>query len=123
METRPTTPLAESDLEEKLRHLSEPARQAFQHFRAGGRPEDLDAVVYAILEDFIPRKPAPSLATCPGDTKLMDDLGYDSLAITEIVFFMEDLFGISISNDEILKVRTIEDLRRFVRKKVSARAA
>lgn len=123
MDTHPTTPLVDSDVEEKLRHLSEPARQAFLRFRAGGKPDELDAVVYAILEDFIPHKPAPSLATCPGGTRLMDDLGYDSLAITEIVFFMEDLFGISISNDEILQVRTLEDLRRFVRKKVSARAA
>ncbi len=123
MDPRPTTPAAVPNIEEKLRHLPAPAQAAYRRFQTERKPDDLDVVIFAILEDFVPRRPAPALATFPGDTPLMDGLGFDSLAITEIVFFVEDLFGISITNEEILKVRTLDDLRRFVRHKVSARAA
>lgn len=123
MDPRPTTPAAAPDIEDKLRHLPAPARAAFRRFQSERRAEDLDVVIFAVLEDFVPRRPAPALATFPGDTPLIEGLGFDSLAITEIVFFVEDLFGISISNEEIVRVRTLDDLRRFIRQKVSARAA
>lgn len=124
METRPppATPVTPPvDLEDKLRHLPLDARAAFRRFQADGTTADLDLVVFAILEDFIPKKTGQALAALPGDTPLMDGLGFDSLAITEIIFFAEDLFGISISNEEILKVRTVDDLRLFIRRKVAAK--
>ena len=78
-------------------------------------------MIFAILEDFIPRTPPGGpLAAQLGGTRLVDDLGFDSLAITEVVFFIEDLFGISIANKEIIQVRTLDDLRSFVRSKVTA---
>ncbi len=123
MDPSPSASTAAPDVEEKLRYLPEPARAAFRRFRSGGDPADLDPVVCAILQDFCPRKPAPDVAALPGATPLIDGLGFDSLAITEIIFFAEDLFGISISNEEILQVRTIDDLRDFIRRKVTTRPA
>jgi acyl carrier protein len=57
-------------------------------------------------------------AAWPDDTRLVDDLGFDSLATIETVFFIEDLFQISVSNDEIMTVRTVGDLRRFLKSKL-----
>ena len=54
------------------------------------------------------------------DARLVEDLGFDSLATIETVFFFEDLFRISVSNDEIARVKTLGDLRRFVRGKLEA---
>lgn len=116
-------------------HISLPARApgspplppaiqaACLSFQASGEPAALDAVVLAILADFVPREPARPLAELPGDTTLIEQLGFDSLAITEVVFFAEDLFGISITNEEIVQVRTLDDLRGFIRRKVAARAS
>ena len=103
---------------ESLRHLPPSARNAFERFQTGGDPAALAPVINAILEDFIPKPPVQPFAEMPGGTRLIDDLGYDSLAITELVFFTEELFGISISNEEIIKVRTLDDLRAFVGSKV-----
>ena len=105
--------------EESLRHLPEAAQAAFARFAAEGNPVALDPIMFAILDDFIPKTPVRPLAELPGDTRLIDDLGFDSLAITEVVFFTEDLFGIAITNEEIVRVRTLADLRRFIQLKVT----
>jgi len=112
-----------SDQEDRIRHLSAEAQAAFRRFLADGDAAELDPVVLAILEDFIPRTAVLPLSRQPGTTRLIEDLGFDSLAITEVVFCAEDLFGITISNDEIIQVRTLDDLRGFIRRKVAARPA
>ena len=115
--------LPATDQEDRIKHLPAGARAAFQRFQSTGEPAALDPVIFAILEDFVPRPPAQPLAELPGDTRLIDDLGFDSLAITEVVFFTEDLFGISITNEEIVRVRSLADLRGFIHAKVAARPA
>ncbi len=112
-----------SDQEDRIRHLSAEAQAAFRRFQAEGDALGLDPVILSILEDFIPHTLAVPLAQQPGGIRLIEDLGFDSLAITEVVFFAEDLFGITISNEEIVQVRTLDDLRGFIRGKVAARPA
>lgn len=111
-----------TDRDDRLKHLPEPAQAAFRQFQREGDPSALDPVIFAILEDFIPKNPATPLAELPGTTQLIADLGFDSLAITEVVFFTEDLFGISISNEEIIQVQTLADLRSFIHRKVGTPA-
>lgn len=114
---------ATSGRDDSLRHLPPAARLAFEQFQADRDPAKLDRVVLAILDDYIPRAPKRPLAELPGSTRLMTDLGFDSLAITEVVFFAEDLFGITILNEEIIQVLTLDDLRAFIRRKVVDRLA
>lgn len=108
-----------ADFEEKIRHLPSVAQAAYRRFRAGGDVAELDVVMVAILEDFIPKAAARPLGELPGSTHLMADLGFDSLAITEVVFATEDLLGIHIANEEILQVLTLDDLRAFIRRKAA----
>ena len=115
----PTAP--KSQQADNSRHLSPAVRAEFERFQASGDPAALDPVLFAILADFIPKPSSRPLAELPGDTRLIDDLGFDSLAITEVVFFTEDLFRISISNEEIVQVRTLADLRGFIHSKVAGR--
>jgi acyl carrier protein len=120
----PVSPaLPSTDQEDRIKHLPAGARAAFRQFQSTGDLAALDPVIFAILEDFAPRPPARPVAEMPGDTRLIDDLGFDSLAITEVVFFTEDLFGISITNEEIVRVRSLADLRGFIHAKIAARPA
>jgi acyl carrier protein len=105
--------------DDRIKHWSTQARIAFQRFQTVGDPTGLDLVILAILGDFIPSASKVPLADRTGQTRLIEDLGLDSLAIAEVVFFTEDLFGISIANEEIHQVRTLDDLRDFIRCKVA----
>lgn len=115
-------PAVSNNRDESVRHLPAAARAAFRRFQDGGNPAELDPVIFAILQDYIPRDSAVPLADLPGSTRLIDDLGFDSMAITEVVFFTEDLFGINITNEEIVQVRSLDDLRGFIRGKVAVPA-
>jgi len=52
------------------------------------------------------------------DTLLIEDLGLDSLDVTEIVLHMEEVFGIEFSSEVIARFRRVADMvvylsRRF----------
>src|SRR2546423_568544 len=96
------------DPQSKIQHLPAEAQAAWQRFRATGEPSALDPLIFAILESYIPRKRSLPLAAQAGDSRLIEDLGFDSLAITEVVFFTEDLFEVTIANEEIMAVRTLD---------------
>ena len=81
MERPPAAVIAPTDRDEKLRRMTLKVQAAFGRFQASRELRDLDPVIIAILEDFIPRKTERPLATYSGDTRLMGDLGFDSLAI------------------------------------------
>jgi len=102
------------------RHFPPEICAAYDRFLQTRVPADADVVVLAIMLDHMPEKDRRP-ATPPADTlTLVADLGFDSVAIAEMVFFLEDLFEVRISNDEILRVRTVGDLRAFVRQKLDA---
>ena len=128
MSTAPTTtpyrtnPPA-GDPAEKLRRLPPSALENFRKFRATGDEAALTGLIFVVLDDFLPQKSKTGATGWPDEARLIEDLGFDSLAIAETVFFFEDLFTISISNEEILQVRTVGELRAFVQKKLARAAA
>jgi acyl carrier protein len=54
---------------------------------------------------------------CIPEASFMDDLGADSLDIVELIMAMEENFGIEITDDELLKIRTVRDAVEFIIKK------
>ena len=103
-----------------LEHFPETVQQAFSRFQTARAPEDADIVVAAVVIDHMPRN--HGAADLPDSKRLVDDLGFDSIAITEMVFFLEDLFHVRIANEEILRVRTVGDLRAFIREKLAPKS-
>lgn len=99
-----------------LRHFPEEVRTAYLALRGTGDPAAADTLVLAIVGDHMPR----AGAELADRASLVNDLGFDSVAIAEMVFFIEDLLQVSVSNAEILQVRTVGELRAFVRTKLAA---
>jgi acyl carrier protein len=99
-------------------------RDAYERLRATRAPADLRIVVQAALRDFMPKRPgAPVAAPLADELRLIEDLGFDSLAVAELVFFFEDLFGVTIQTQEILALRTVGELSAFIAGKLAAAPA
>ncbi|MFT3830644.1 MAG: phosphopantetheine-binding protein [Opitutaceae bacterium] len=108
-----------SDLPQPLSRFPAEVRTAYQMFRATGDEAALRAVVTAAVADFMPRNSAhPRTAALRAEDRLIEDLGFDSLAVAETVFFFEDLFKVTIRNEDILALRTVGELCDFVARRL-----
>ena len=103
-------------VETLLRHFPDEVKGAYVRLRESGDPAAADTLVLAIVEDHMPHRDAPIVDAA----SLTADLGFDSVAIAEMVFFIEDLLQVNVSNAEILRVHTVGELRSFVRAKLAA---
>jgi acyl carrier protein len=54
---------------------------------------------------------------CKLEASFIDDLGADSLDLVELIMEMEENFGIEIADNELEKIRTIQDAIDFLRNK------
>ena len=95
--------------------------EAYQRYRTQGDAGAVEAVVIAAVVDYRPSGTGSAPAVADG-TLLIEDLGYDSVAVAELVFFLEDLFDVTLSNDDLAGVRTIADLRACVTCKLAVKA-
>ena len=50
------------------------------------------------------------------DTNLIDDLGADSLDVVELIMSLEDLFGISITDEDAAQLYTVRRIVDYLEK-------
>jgi acyl carrier protein len=50
------------------------------------------------------------------DTSIVDDLGADSLDVVELIMSLEDIFGISISDDDAAQLDTVRRIVEYLEK-------
>jgi acyl carrier protein len=54
---------------------------------------------------------------CVPDASFIDDLGADSLDLVELIMEMEETFDVQIADNELEKIRTIQDVVDYIRSK------
>ena len=54
---------------------------------------------------------------CKLEASFIDDLGAESLDLVEMIMEMEEKFGVEIADEELEKIRTIQDVVDFIRAK------
>ena len=48
------------------------------------------------------------------DTKIIDDLGADSLDIVEMLMSLEEVFGLTISDEAATSIATVKDIVDYI---------
>lgn len=51
------------------------------------------------------------------ESKIVEDLGADSLDMIEMLMTLEEEFGISIPDEEAMKLSTVQDIVNYIEKK------
>jgi acyl carrier protein len=54
------------------------------------------------------------------DSKIVEDLGAESLDIYDMIALLEDEFGTEISDEEVEKIQTVQDVADFIKAQKSA---
>ncbi len=101
---------------EAIQELPAELQEALKCYDNSRTDSDLDAVIFAVLKDLGPNSISAEISD---ETNFIKDLGLDSLAITEFVFFFEDVFRIRITNEELSEMNSLGELKAFLKGKLS----
>jgi len=96
---------------------------AYLAFAEKRAPADLDVVVLGVLHFYLAKKPKTPLTDFPGTTKLVADLGCDSLTMMDTVFMVESLFDVKLDDTQLAGLQTLDDLRNYLRSLAGLSAA
>jgi 3-hydroxyacyl-[acyl-carrier-protein] dehydratase len=109
----------EAALREALRRCSTATIEAAVRFRSSGEASELKVVVPGILERFLDPDVRAKLASGGEGMRVVEDLGMDSLTLMEAVMLLEEALGVTVKNEELRQIRTVGDIREFVRCKAA----
>ena len=116
------TALSEKELAEikqELRRCSPETLAAALRFREHGDVTAVSQVIYGLIELYSPATAKLPLKDATDETRLVEDLGLDSLSLLEMVFAIEGVLKIKIDNEEIKEVLTIGKLNQFLRDRLA----
>ena len=85
--------------------------QRFQFLR-NNDPTCLNHFIFGLL-DFL-QDTTENSKTFTGKTSLRDNLAVDSITIAEMIFQLEDIFEIKIENQDLVEIRTIDELNSYI---------
>lgn len=91
---------------------------AYIAYASTGDATQLDAVVLGVLQFHLAKPPPQPLTALPGSTRLKEDLGVDSLTMVDTLFLSESLFDITLADDELAKVGTLDELLAHFRRQL-----
>jgi 3-hydroxyacyl-[acyl-carrier-protein] dehydratase len=105
-------------LRDALKRCPAPTYEAACQFRQTANPAHLPAIILGVIERYVEPALRARLRKPDDDLRLVEDLGIDSLTMMEIVILAEEVLRISINNEELCRLRTLGDVRRFIECKV-----
>ena len=110
---------AQRRVQENLTGFPRPVVDAYLAFVETTDLARLDEVVLGVLQFYLAKPPVAPLTTLPGGTRLVADLGCDSLTMIDVMFLAENLLEIKLADDELTKIETLDELRAHFRRRMS----
>lgn len=110
-------------VQENLTGFPQSVVEAYLGFADTADVARLDEVVLGVLQFYLAKPPPAPLPSMPGGTRLVADLGCDSLTMIDVMFLAENLLEIKLADDELAKIETLDELRAHFRRRMSAENA
>jgi 3-hydroxyacyl-[acyl-carrier-protein] dehydratase len=108
-----------ADLKEGLRRCSPETTEAAVRYRKTGDLDAIPTIVFGILERYQPDTAPVKLSVANENTRLIEDIGLDSLTLLEIVLSIEEILKLRIENEELREIRTLGQLNKFLHAKIT----
>lgn len=108
-----------ADLKEGLRRCSPETIDAAVRYRETGDLDTVATIVFGILERYQPATAPVKLSAADENTRLIEDIGLDSLTLLEIVLSIEEVLKLRIENEELREIRTLGHLNKFLHAKIT----
>ena len=64
--------------------------------------------------DLVAKQLRKPIETITADKRLKEDLGADSLDVVEMMMSLEEAYGITIPDEELMKMQTIDDVAVYI---------
>lgn len=109
-----TTNLKEEEIRESLKRCSEPTVSAALAFNQSRDPDLVPTIIMGIIERFVEPDVRPVIREGKDSTRLLEDLGIDSLLMVEIVILIEETLDIQIENEELRNLRNLGDIKAYL---------
>lgn len=103
-----------------LRRCSPKTVAAAQRFRRSKSMDEVPAIIHGVIERYVEIERKGLLQAPETHLRLNEDLGLDSLSMIEISMTLEDVLEVSLNEDELRRLRTLDDISRYVRQCHSA---
>lgn len=110
----------EMALRDSLKRCSAETIEKAVEFRKTGNIDLVGDIVIGIIARFVEPDKRELLVNPPDSLIILDDLELDSLTMVEIVLAVEETINTTIGEDEVQQIRTLGDLKKFIKDKVSA---
>jgi acyl carrier protein len=94
------------------------AVEAALRFRSEGTFDAFAGMLPGMIAFHLPRGAPKPPAHLADDLRLSQDLGLDSLSLTEMAFKMDELLGFTIETSEVVGITTVGELKAFLKRKL-----
>src|SRR5277367_2069129 len=108
-----------ADLREGLRRCSPETIEAAIRYREKGDVDAIPTIVFGILDRYQPATAPVKLSDADKNTRLIEDIGLDSLTLLEIVLSIEEILTLRIENEELREIRTLGQINKFLHAKIT----
>jgi acyl carrier protein len=109
---------SEDEIRTELRGFPASAVESVLALRGDFTASRLRAAVLGVLEFYLPKSAARSLAEVPDSARLSEDMGVDSLSLAEAAFKLDELLTVPIETHETAQVKTVGELHTLLCRKL-----
>ncbi len=109
-----------AQIQEELLGFPAACIEAALRYQASGAFADFTAMLPGMITFHLPRGAAPLPDPLEDTVRLHQDLGLDSLSLTEMAFKLDDVFGVSLETTDMIGVVTVGDLKTLLQRKLDA---